>query len=153
MTVKEFCSKYGMKYQTVYKRIKNNKNKSLDGHIKKEKGKSLELDEFAENFLKSIPVQIKELEQECLQVSKENDALADEIDRLNREAVKDYSEIEKLRSQLNEQNDRHKSEIVERDKAIADLEKVIADLHSEIEKLHAEMDSKKGLKGLFGSKN
>ena len=55
MTVKEFCSKYEMKYQTVYKRIKNNRNKVLDGHITKEKGRSMEIDEYAEIFSRAYP--------------------------------------------------------------------------------------------------
>ena len=50
MTVKELCKEYGLKFQTVYKKIKNHCNKELDGHITKVKGKSLELDEFAVNF-------------------------------------------------------------------------------------------------------
>ena len=157
MTVREFCSKYGMKYQTVYKRIKNNRNKALDGHITKEKGRSIELDEYAENFLKSISVKISELEKECLRVVGENNDLLDRIDVLDFQTEQDSYEISSLRSMLNEQSQKHIAEIAERDNIIAEKnmlisekesiiterEKEISDLRSEIENLHAEIDSKK----------
>ena len=160
MTVKEFCDKYGMKYQTVYKRIKNNRNKALDGHITKEKGRSMEIDEYAENFLKSISVKIGELEMECLRVMDENGELLDRIDVLDYQAEQNSSEISSLRSMLDEQKEKYTAEIVERDNIIAEKDSIIAewekeisDLRSEIENLHAEIDSKKGLKVFFGSKN
>ena len=51
MTVKEFCRKYNLKYQTVYRKIATHKNNELAGHIIKEKGESLALDDYAVDFL------------------------------------------------------------------------------------------------------
>ena len=160
MTVKEFCSKYGMKYQTVYKRIKNNRNKALDGHITKENGRSMELDEYAENFLKSISVKISELEKECLRIVGENNELLDKIDVLNYQIEKDSSEISSLRSILDEQKEKYTAEIVERDNIIAEKDKlisekdsIIADLNSKIEEMRSEAENKKGILGLFGNKS
>ena len=160
MTVKEFCYKYGMKYQTVYKRIKNNRNKALDGHITKEKGGGMELDEYAENFLKSISVKISELEKECLRVVGENNDLLDRIDVLDFQAEQDSSEISSLRSMLNKQNEKHNAEIAERDNIIAEKdrliseqESIIADLNSKIEEMRLEAENKKGIRSFFGNKN
>ena len=54
MTIKEYCEKYDQKFQTVYKKISHHKDKELAGHITKVKGESLELDDFAVDFLKPL---------------------------------------------------------------------------------------------------
>ena len=120
----------------------------------------MEIDEYAENFLKSISVKINEFEQECLRIVGENNELLDKIDVLNYQIEKDSFEILSLRSMLDEQNEKHTAEIMERDNIIAEKESIIAerekeisDLRSEIENLHAEIDSKKGFKALFGNKS
>ena len=153
MTVKEFCQKYGAKYQTVYKRIKNHKTKTLYGHIFKEKGKSMELDEYAEEFLKGIPARINELEQECIQIAEQNEEYSDEIDRLNYLLRQKDTETDKLRSELTEQENKYLEEIHALENTLAKKESIIAEFREEIEKLHAGLDGKKGLKALFGSKN
>ena len=38
MTVKELCSNYDLKFQTVYKKISQHKDNELAGHITKVKG-------------------------------------------------------------------------------------------------------------------
>lgn len=74
MTVKELCKEYGLKFQTVYKKIKNHQ-KELDGHITKVKGKSLELDEFAVALILPIQVKVLQAVDECEAIARENDEL------------------------------------------------------------------------------
>ena len=57
MTVKALCEKYSPKFQAVYKKITHHKDNELAGHITKVKGESLELDDFAIDFL--LPTHVK----------------------------------------------------------------------------------------------
>ena len=75
MTVKEFCKANGLKYQTVYKKIAHHKNKELAGHITKIKGESIDLDDYAADFLLPIKVKILQAVQECEAIALENDEL------------------------------------------------------------------------------
>ena len=65
MTIKEFCEKYDQKFQTVYKKIAHHKNSELEGHVIRSKGKSMEIDDFAVDFL--LPTQAKSIHviEEC----------------------------------------------------------------------------------------
>ena len=65
MTVKELCSNYDLKFQTVYKKISHHKDKELAGHIKMVKGASLELDDFAVDFLLPTHVKVMQAIEEC----------------------------------------------------------------------------------------
>ncbi len=49
VSVREFCARYDVSHQAVYKKIAKNKNQ-LEGHIYKES--CFMLDGYAENFLK-----------------------------------------------------------------------------------------------------
>jgi len=53
MTVKEFCEKYNISFQTVYKKIKRHKNKELAEHITKNTSSPVEFDDYAVEFLKT----------------------------------------------------------------------------------------------------
>lgn len=80
MTVKEFCKANGLKYQTVYKKIARHKNKELAGHITKIKGESIDLDDYAADFLLPIKVKILQAVQECEAIALENDELKGKLD-------------------------------------------------------------------------
>lgn len=57
MTIKEYCEKYDQKFQTVYKKIAHHKHSELEGHVTLSKDQSMEIDDFAVDFL--LPTQVK----------------------------------------------------------------------------------------------
>ena len=64
MKISEFCKLYGISPQAVYAKIKRCESKPdniLDGHIKKIKGKSMEIDDFAAEYLRPKPANCDEL--------------------------------------------------------------------------------------------
>lgn len=79
MTVKELCSNYGLKFQTVYKKITHHKDNELAGHITKVKGESFELDDFAVDFLLPIRVKVIQAIEECEGIVRENNDLKDKL--------------------------------------------------------------------------
>lgn len=149
MTVKELCSNYNLKFQTVYKKISHHKDNELAGHITKVKGESLELDDFAIDFLLPTHVKVMQAIEECEGIARENAELQDklesaeiiaeqtdnqlsrtladnenllaEIDRLKRSLSEKGKEISELSEQL--EAERNTSE-----QAIRDLEKSISEL-------------------------
>ncbi len=152
MTVKELCSNYDLKFQTVYKKISHHKDKELAGHITKIKGESLELDDFAVDFLLPTHVKVMQAIEECEGIVRENEELKDklesaeiiteqtdnqlskaladnenllaEIDSLKRSLSEKDKEISELSEQL--EAERHTSE-----QAIRELEKRISELTEE----------------------
>lgn len=85
MRVSTFCEKYKISPQAVYKKMKKYKAR-LEGHIKKDKGNVLDLDNFAVRLLKpkwetckSISEENSSLSQQIEKLSNENNALRDEI--------------------------------------------------------------------------
>lgn len=118
MTVKALCEKYSFKFQTVYKKITHHKDNELAGHITKVKGESLELDDFAVDFL--LPTQVKVIQaiEECESIVRENNDLKDKLystetiaeqtDKLLSKALADNekltNEIDRLKSDLSEKN-------------------------------------------------
>ena len=79
MTVKALCEKYSLKFQTVYKKISHHKDKELAGHITKAKGESLELDDFAVDFLLPTRVKVIQAIEECEGIVRENNDLKDKL--------------------------------------------------------------------------
>ena len=79
MTVKELCSNYGLKFQTVYKKITHHKDNELAGHITKVKGESFELDDFAVDFLLPTWVKVIQAIEECEGIVRENNDLKDKL--------------------------------------------------------------------------
>ena len=79
MTIKEYCEKYDQKFQTVYKKITHHKHSELEGHIIRSKGKSMEIDDFAVDFL--LPTQVKVIQaiEECEGIVRENNDLKDKL--------------------------------------------------------------------------
>ncbi len=82
MTVKEFCKKYNIAFQTVYKKIKRHKNKELAEHITKNKGSPVELDDYAVDFLKPQKIKNEEVNQKSKAIGQENKRLNSELERL-----------------------------------------------------------------------
>ena len=149
MTVKSLCEKYGLKFQTVYKKITHHKDKELAGHITKVKGESLELDDIAIDFLLPTHVKVMQAIEECEGIARENaelqdklesaEIIAEQTDNQLSKALADnenlLAEIERLTSSLSEK-DKEISELSEQleaerntsEQAIRDLEKSISEL-------------------------
>ena len=149
MTVKELCSNYDLKFQTVYKKISHHRDKELAGHITKARGESLELDDFAVDFLLPTHVKVMQAIEECEGIARENEELKDklesaeiiteqtdnqlskaladnenllaEIDRLTSSLSEKDKEISELSEQLETERRKSKQAIEERDKRISEL--------------------------------
>ena len=87
MTVKALCEKYSLKFQTVYKKISHHKDKELAGHITKVKGASLELDDFAVDFLLPTRVKVIQAIEECEGIVCENNDLKAQAEKYNSTAA------------------------------------------------------------------
>ena len=124
MTVKALCEKYSLKFQTVYKKITHHKDNELAGHITKVKGESLELDDFAVDFL--LPTQVKVIQaiEECESIVRENNGLKDKLysaetiaEQTDKQLSKALADNEKLLAEI----DRLKSDLSEKNKEINEL--------------------------------
>ena len=134
MTVKALCEKYALKFQTVYKKISHHKDKELAGHITKVKGESLELDDFAVDFL--LPTQVKVIQaiEECEGIVRENNDLKDKLysaetiaEQTDKQLSKALADNENLLAEI----DRLKSSLSEKDKEISKLsEQLEAERHT-----------------------
>ncbi len=100
VSVREFCARYDVSHQAVYKKIAKNKNQ-LEGHIYKES--CFMLDGYAENFLKPKAADSK-LFTECERIKAELSDKNAELDFLRDELSRKNSEIEKLRASLDREN-------------------------------------------------
>lgn len=162
MTVKSLCEKYVLKFQTVYKKITHHKDNELAGHITKVKGASLELDDFAVDFLLPTHVKVMQAIEECEGIARENaelqdklysaETIAEQTDKQLSKALSDNEkltdEIDRLKSDLSEKNkeinelsekfetERHTSE-----QTIRELEKSIAELSNENELLTEKLEA------------
>lgn len=152
MTVKSLCEKYGLKFQTVYKKITQHKDNELAGHITKVKGESLELDDFAIDFLLPTHVKVMQAIEECEGIARENEELKDKLesaeiiteqtDNQLSKALADnenlLAEIDSLKRSLSEK-DKESSELSEQleaerhtsEQTIGELEKRISELTEE----------------------
>lgn len=124
MTVKALCEKYGLKFQTVYKKITHHKDRELAGHITKVKGESLELDDIAIDFLLPTHVKVMQAIEECEGIARENAELQDKLEsaetdaeQANEHLSKALADNEKLLAEI----DRLKSSLSEKDKKISEL--------------------------------
>ncbi len=124
MTVKALCEKYSLKFQTVYKKITHHKDNELAGHITKVKGESLELDDFAVDFL--LPTQVKVIQaiEECESIVRENNDLKDKLystetiaEQTDKLLSKALADNEKLTNEI----DRLKSDLSEKGREISEL--------------------------------
>ena len=152
MTVKELCSNYELKFQTVYKKISHHKDNELAGHITKVKGESLELDDFAIDFLLPTHVKVMQAIEECEGIARENAELQDKLESAEAEAEQANEQLSKAledNENLLAENDRLKRNLSEKDKEISELseqleaerntsEQAIRDLEKSISKLTVE---------------
>lgn len=123
MTVKELCDEYGLKFQTVYKKIKNHQSE-LDRHIIKVKGASLELDEFAVDFLLPIQVKVLQAVDECEAIARENDELTEKlhsVEDTTKQTEKQLSETLADNKKLIEEIDSLNADLSDRENEIGEL--------------------------------
>ena len=124
MTVKELCSNYDLKFQTVYKKISHHKDKELAGHITKVKGESLDLDNFAVDFLLPTHVKVMQAIEECEGIARENAELQNKVESAKADAEQANEQLSKAladNENLLAEIDRLKSSLSEKDKEISEL--------------------------------
>mgnify|MGYP002674939685 CR=1 FL=1 len=134
MTIKEYCEKYDQKFQTVYKKIAHHKHSELEGHIIRSKGKSMEIDDFAVDFLLPTHVKVMQAIEECEGIARENEELKDKLEsaeiiaeQTDNQLSKALADNEKILAEI----DRLKSSLSEKDKEISELsEQLEAERHS-----------------------
>ncbi len=124
MTVKELCSNYDLKFQTVYKKISHHKDNELAGHITKVKGDSLKLDDFAVDFLLPTHVKVMQAIEECEGIARENAELQDKLE--SAESIVEQTDNQLSKALADNENllaeiDRLKSSLSEKDKEISEL--------------------------------
>lgn len=134
MTVKALCEKYSLKFQTVYKKITHHKDNELAGHITKVKGESLELDDFAVDFLLPTHVKVMQAIEECEGIARENAELQDKLESAESDAEQANNQLSKALADneiLLAEIDRLTSSLSEKDKEISELsEQLEAERHS-----------------------
>ena len=134
MTIKEYCEKYDQKFQTVYKKIAHHKHSELEGHIIRSKGKSMEIDDFAVDFLLPTRVKVIQAIEECEGIVRENNDLKDKLysaetiaEQTDKQLSKALANNEKLLAEI----DSLKRSLSERDKEISELsEQLEAERHT-----------------------
>ena len=136
MTIKEYCEKYDQKFQTVYKKIAHHKHSELEGHVIRSKGKSMEIDDFAVDFL--LPTQVKVIQaiEECEGIVRENNDLKDKlysaetiVEQTDKQLSKTLADNEKLTAE----NTELRVKIEERESIIHDKYSRIAELTEQLE--------------------
>ena len=136
MTIKEYCEKYDQKFQTVYKKIAHHKHSELEGHVILSKGKSMEIDDFAVDFL--LPTQVKVIQaiEECEGIVRENNDLKDKLysaetiaEQTDKQLSKTLADNEKLTAE----NTELRVKIEERESIIHDKYSRIAELSEQLE--------------------
>ena len=124
MTIKEYCEKYDQKFQTVYKKIAHHKNSELEGHIIRSKGKIMEIDDFAVDFLLPTHVKVIQAIEECEGIVRENNALKDKL--YSAETIAEQTDNQLSKALADNENmlaeiDRLKCSLSEKDKEISEL--------------------------------
>lgn len=162
MTIKDYCKKYDQKFQTVYKKIAHHEHTELEGHVIRSKGKSMEIDDFAIEFLLPTYVKVMQAIEECEGIARENaelqdklesaETIAEQTDKQLSKALADneklIAEIDRLKSDLSEKN-KEINELSEKfeaerhisDQTIKELEKRIAGLSNENKLLTEKLEA------------
>ena len=134
MTVKELCNNYDLKFQTVYKKISHHKDKELARHITKVKGESLELDDFAVDFLLPTHVKVMQAIEECEGIARENAELQNKVESAKADAEQANEQLSKAladNENLLAEIDRLTSSLSEKEKDISELsEQLEAERHT-----------------------
>ena len=144
MTVKEFCRKYNLKHQTVYRKISAHKNNELAGHIIKEKGESLALDDYAVDFLTPFNVKVIQAVEECEAVITENSELKDKLYAAEcnlRQAEIRISDITAENEKLNAEITVLTDELSDKVKVIKELELQCNNYRQKISELEQSADN------------
>ena len=134
MTIKEYCEKYDQKFQTVYKKIAHHKHSELEGHVILSKGKSMEIDDFAVDFLLPTHVKVMQAIEECEGIARENAELQDKLE--SAESIAEQTDNQLSKALADNENllaeiDSLKRSLSERDKEISELsEQLEAERHT-----------------------
>ena len=152
MTVKELCSNYDLKFQTVYKKISHHKDNELAGHITKVKGKSLELDDFAVNFLLPTHVKVMQAIEECEDIARENAELQDKLksaeiiaEQTDNQLSKALADNERLTAENTELRfgiEEKESLLNDKDNRITELTKQLEDERSTSEQMIIQLEKR-----------
>ena len=157
MTVREFCEKYKISHQAVYKKMKKF-GEQLDGHIFK-KG-CLQLDDYAVRLLKphyadsdifsennNLKAELSRRDRNIKSLKSEIEDRFSEIRNLKNSLAEKISKIEDLENQLaiqiskNDDNDKTINRLSE---DIAEKNKLIEELRSANAELSEQLNSKSG---------
>ena len=145
MTVKELCSNYNLKFQTVYKKISHHKDKELAGHITKVKGESLELDDFAIDFLLPTHVKVMQAIEECEGIARENAELQDKLESAESIAKQTDNQLSKAladNENLLAEIERLTSSLSEKDKEISELSEQLEAERNSSEQIIGELEKR-----------
>ena len=145
MTVKALCEKYALKFQTVYKKITHHKDNELAGHITKVKGESLELDDFAIDFLLPTHVKVMQAIEECEGIARENEELQDKLESAEADAEQANEQLSKAledNENLLAEIDRLKSSLSEKDKEINELSEQLEEERHTSEQAIRELENR-----------
>ncbi len=146
VSVREFCARYDVSHQAVYKKIARNKNQ-LEGHIYKES--CFMLDDYAENFLKPKDADSElfaEYERIKAELSDKNAELDFLRDELSREKSK-TADFEKRLAEENLKNENLKNEdllktVSRLTDVISEKEEIISELCSANSELSEQLAEK-----------
>lgn len=134
MTIKEYCKKFDQKFQTVYKKIAHHKHSELEGHVTLSKGKIMEIDDFAVDFLLPTHVKVMQAIEECEGIARENAELQDKLESAEADAEQANNQLSKAladNENLLAEIDRLTSNLSEKDKEISELsEQLEAERHT-----------------------
>lgn len=130
MRVSEFCEKYKISSQAVYKKMKKNEEK-LDGHIKKDNGNVLDLDDFAVRLLQPKRETYRTLDEQNSSLLQMNKILTAQVDKQKEKITEITNFVTHLTYSNREyevKHDKHVAEIAlltqERDKLKSELSKL-----------------------------
>ncbi len=141
VSVREFCAKYDVSHQVVYKKIAKNKNQ-LEGHIYKES--CFMLDGYAENFLKPKAAGSKfftECEKIKVELADKNAELDFLRDELSREKSK-TADFEKRLAEENLKNEDLLKTVSRLTDVISEKEEIISELRSDNSRLSEQLADK-----------
>lgn len=162
MTIKEYCEKYDQKFQTVYKKIAHHKHSELEGHVIRSNGKSMEIDDFAVDFLLPTRVKVIQAIKEYEGIVRENNDLKDKLysaetiaeqtdkqlskalvdnEKLIAEIGRLKSDLSKKNKEINELSEKFETERHISDQTIKELEKSIAELSNGNKLLTEKLDA------------
>ena len=118
----------------MYKKIAHHKHSELEGHVTLSKGKSMEIDDFAVDFLLPTHVKVMQAIEECEGIARENAELQDKLE--SAESIAEQTDNQLSKALADNENllaeiDSLKRSLSERDKEISELsEQLEAERHT-----------------------